>query len=401
MPPRNVADKRIGTAATIIHRLRAFRRGNAMSRAPIINGMMKFPKGPVTMMIVAMIMIRPCRPTIALYCCGLRKLEFGLIRLVRMSMAMAPPTANRTMVSTRYWMPTTLWSVVNRKYRRMPWSFPARNSSSSEVRSRPRSQPIGPLNAPMPAMKPIAQQTMVMTVTWSGPKSFANMKWRAMAHPTSAKTRPPPAAVTTFSRRIKPPPVAGSPSRGSVCRVLTVLPFVAWLSSRRPPFLGSDPRSKFGAAHHMSLGLHVCMQQPTELGAAHVKGAQPVRDDASLRHLTRVGVDLDPHLNDPEGVDDVLARDVEDHRPVHRQIQLLRLDVAVLGVGEGPHPLLAGDVHDHRIGRRGVGREALHLTQPPDQRKHGQTCGDRNPRRRDPSVAPDRRAVADWRLRAP
>ena len=86
-----------------------------MSRAPIINGMMKFPKGPVTMMIVAMTMIRPCRPTIALYCCGLRKLEFGLIRLVRMSMAIAPPTPNRTMVSTRYWMPTTLWSVVNRK----------------------------------------------------------------------------------------------------------------------------------------------------------------------------------------------------------------------------------------------------------------------------------------------
>jgi len=103
-----------------------------------------------------------------------------------------------------------------------------------------------------------------------------------------------PPAVTTFSRRIKPPPAAGIPSSGSVFRVLTVLPFVARLSSRRPPFLGSDPRSKIAAAHHMSLGLHVRMQQPTELGAAHVKGAQPVRDDASLGHLTGVGVDFDP-----------------------------------------------------------------------------------------------------------
>ena len=37
-----------------------------MSRAPIMIGTMKFPNGPVTMMIVAMIMISPCRPTTAL-----------------------------------------------------------------------------------------------------------------------------------------------------------------------------------------------------------------------------------------------------------------------------------------------------------------------------------------------
>ena len=34
-----------------------------MSRAPIINGTTKFPNGPVTMMIVARIMVSPCRPT--------------------------------------------------------------------------------------------------------------------------------------------------------------------------------------------------------------------------------------------------------------------------------------------------------------------------------------------------
>ena len=37
-----------------------------MSRAPIMIGRMKLPNGPVTMMIVAMIMMMPCRPTTSL-----------------------------------------------------------------------------------------------------------------------------------------------------------------------------------------------------------------------------------------------------------------------------------------------------------------------------------------------
>ena len=48
-------------------KLNAFKRGNAISRAPIMIGMMKFPNGPVTMMIVATIMIIPWVPTIELY----------------------------------------------------------------------------------------------------------------------------------------------------------------------------------------------------------------------------------------------------------------------------------------------------------------------------------------------
>ena len=66
MPPSSAAESSTGIAATISHRLSALSRGKAMSRAPIMIGTMKFPKGPVTMMIVAMIMIRPCRPTTAL-----------------------------------------------------------------------------------------------------------------------------------------------------------------------------------------------------------------------------------------------------------------------------------------------------------------------------------------------
>ena len=64
MPPRNAAEKQHRQqAATSSQKLSAFSRGNAMSRAPIMIGTTKFPNGPVTMMIVAMIMVRPCSPT--------------------------------------------------------------------------------------------------------------------------------------------------------------------------------------------------------------------------------------------------------------------------------------------------------------------------------------------------
>ncbi len=69
---------------------------------------MKFPKGPEIMMIVAMIMIIPCSPTMALYCVGLKSFDPGRARFVRMSIASRPPTPKRTMARTRYWMPTTL-----------------------------------------------------------------------------------------------------------------------------------------------------------------------------------------------------------------------------------------------------------------------------------------------------
>ena len=67
MPPRGNAASSTGTAANSTQKLSALSRGKAMSRAPIMIGTMKFPKGPVIMMIVAMIMMMPWRPTMALY----------------------------------------------------------------------------------------------------------------------------------------------------------------------------------------------------------------------------------------------------------------------------------------------------------------------------------------------
>jgi hypothetical protein len=62
----NAAVSSVGMAAASSQKLSAFNRGNAMSRAPIMIGRMKFPNGPVTMMIVARIITMPCSPTTAL-----------------------------------------------------------------------------------------------------------------------------------------------------------------------------------------------------------------------------------------------------------------------------------------------------------------------------------------------
>src|SRR5580658_8556364 len=59
MPPRKKVARRQGTADTTTQKLRALSRGKAMSFAPSMIGMTKLVNGPVTMMIVAMIMHIP------------------------------------------------------------------------------------------------------------------------------------------------------------------------------------------------------------------------------------------------------------------------------------------------------------------------------------------------------
>ena len=66
MPPMNCPQISGTAAATMSQKLKAFKRGKAISLAPIMIGMMKLPKGPVTMMIVPTIIKIPCVPTIEL-----------------------------------------------------------------------------------------------------------------------------------------------------------------------------------------------------------------------------------------------------------------------------------------------------------------------------------------------
>ena len=65
-PPRTNVESRQGTAETTTQKLMALSRGKAMSLAPIMMGITKLANGPVTMMMVAMIMTMPWMVTMAL-----------------------------------------------------------------------------------------------------------------------------------------------------------------------------------------------------------------------------------------------------------------------------------------------------------------------------------------------
>ncbi|CAB4925913.1 unannotated protein [freshwater metagenome] len=62
IPPRRRLLSSGGTAAKSSQKLRALSRGKAISLEPIMIGMMKFPSGPDTTMIIAMIITMPWVP---------------------------------------------------------------------------------------------------------------------------------------------------------------------------------------------------------------------------------------------------------------------------------------------------------------------------------------------------
>src|ERR1700722_9581693 len=112
-PPSAKVASNGGIAETTTQKLIALSLGKAMSFAPIMIGMMKFVKGPVTMMMVAMIITIPWMETMALYEFGERKVEWGVMSCVRIIIARVPPIPKRIITNTRYCVPTTLWSVQN------------------------------------------------------------------------------------------------------------------------------------------------------------------------------------------------------------------------------------------------------------------------------------------------
>src|SRR5579875_3405653 len=90
-----------------------FTKGKAMSRAPIMSGMRKFPKALGRVVRKNRTMIVPCMVTAARYWAGSRRPFWGHPRWSRMSMASAPPKR----AVNRYWRPMILWSWL-KMYRR-------------------------------------------------------------------------------------------------------------------------------------------------------------------------------------------------------------------------------------------------------------------------------------------
>ena len=90
-----------------------FMRGNAMSGAPIISGIIQFPNPPIIAgMTMKKIMIRPCAvvKTLNMWA-SWKNCSPGCISSSRMPMERIPPTNPPTNANTRYIVPMSLWLV--------------------------------------------------------------------------------------------------------------------------------------------------------------------------------------------------------------------------------------------------------------------------------------------------
>ncbi len=96
-------------------KLSAFRRGKAMSGAPIISGTTKFPSPAKTGMMNRKISSEACMLNRPLKVSASTNCRPGAASSARISIAIRPPMNRNTIEWTVYWTPMTLWSVLMRK----------------------------------------------------------------------------------------------------------------------------------------------------------------------------------------------------------------------------------------------------------------------------------------------
>ena len=100
-----------------------FMRGNAMSGAPIIMGIIQFARPTKAGITAPKTMISACIVVIWLKNSGWTNCRPGCMSSERMTSAMAPPIKNITRLKIRYSVPMSLWLVVNIQ-RAMPLAGP-------------------------------------------------------------------------------------------------------------------------------------------------------------------------------------------------------------------------------------------------------------------------------------
>src|SRR4051794_27559858 len=93
-------------------KLQLFMRANAMSGAPIINGICQFAKPTAAGMIAPKIITRPCMVVSELKNSGSTICRPGWNSSVRMVRARTPPDRNMMNENQRYKVPMSLWFVV-------------------------------------------------------------------------------------------------------------------------------------------------------------------------------------------------------------------------------------------------------------------------------------------------
>src|SRR5438445_3659070 len=117
----------------------AFKRGNAMSRAPIISGKRKFPKpariGTTTRKTIDV----PWNVITSLYEFFVRTFSFGTASCARMSKAAMPPPPKKTSAVQMYMIPMRLWSRVTSQLATLPFFHVTGYTASDLAATRARS----------------------------------------------------------------------------------------------------------------------------------------------------------------------------------------------------------------------------------------------------------------------
>src|SRR6185437_14790832 len=117
----------------------ALRRGNAMSRAPIINGTRKFAKPARIGTTTRKIIVVPWNVSTSSYEFFVRMCSFGVASCARIRSAAMPPPQKKKSDVQMYMIPIRLWSTVTSQLASFP-SFHvtgARTSDLTATRARP------------------------------------------------------------------------------------------------------------------------------------------------------------------------------------------------------------------------------------------------------------------------
>src|ERR1700730_10273148 len=111
---------------------KAFSRGNAMSRAPIISGRSKLAKPARIGTTKRKIIEVPWNVITSLYEFFVRKFSFGTASCARMSRAAMPPPPKNTSAVQMYMIPIRLWSTVTSQLATLP-SFHVTGYTASDL----------------------------------------------------------------------------------------------------------------------------------------------------------------------------------------------------------------------------------------------------------------------------
>src|SRR6266849_1831969 len=282
----------------------AFRRGNAMSRAPIINGTRKLAKPARIGMTTRKIIVVPWNVITSLYEFFVRKCSFGVASCARISSAAMPPPPKNTSDVQMYIIPIRLWSSVTSQLATLPLFHVTGYAASDlaatragslvdrglrvldercHLRVRPAVADGGHLDPAVPHDVGDARGLGEQRVVREG-RAVAALTLHPVAHGAG------PLELCAPER-----------ARRGLARV----------------------RAEVGRARRDHARAHRLVVEAAELGALPVVRADSVGLEPAVIRLARDRLDLPAELRDPPAVHDVVRLDGEENDLVGRHIQVV------------------------------------------------------------------------------